>query len=248
MSDNDNATIFNSTQQTPVEPAPTEQQPVQEPVTQASTVDYSAVLGDIKDAQGNQKYSDVETALKSINFASEHIQTLETENAQYKENQLKQTSAQDLVAQVQAANKPQTEVTNMPSTEAITAMVVNAIAADKQQTLAQSNQARVVSILTERFGDKAEEQYRAKGQELGLGPQTLDNIAGSSPEAVLAWFGSDKATANPPQVHSTLIPSANPPVAPTGAKVSVMGMTTDKQVIGEWDRIKKEVEADFAAA
>lgn len=244
MSDNDNNTIFNATQTQQPEPAA---EPQQAQAPQVSTVDYSAVLSDIKDAQGNQKYSDVETALKSINFASEHIQTLEAENAQYKENELKQDSAQDLIAQVQAANKPQTGATDMPSTEAITAMVVNAIKADKQQTLAQTNQAKVVSILTEKFGDKAEEQYRAKGQELGLGPQTLDDIAGSSPEAVLAWFGTDKATTSPQQVQSTVVPNTfqtqNKP-----EKVSVMGMTTDKQVVAEWDRIKKEVEAEFAAA
>jgi len=240
MSDQD-PTIFNS-EEPPVAPTTPEPQ-----VPAAPTIDYSAMLGDIRDDGGNQKYSDVETALKSINFAAEHIKTLENENAQYKDDLTKVSAAEDLVAQVQAASQTQTGTSEGLSIQAITEMMSQQINLDKQNTVSKMNQASIVASLTEKFGDKAEEMYVKKGAELGLGSKTLDDIAGKSPEAVLAWFGVEASTTNPPQLKSEELPgSLQKPQGLQTQRKSVMGMGSSEAVLGEWNRIKKDLEAEGA--
>jgi len=236
-------TIFNEEETAPVVEQTTE------PTTEAqpASVDYSETLGGIIDASGKQKYSNVNDALKSINFANEHISTIEAENAQLKVEMAKAQANEDLVAQIQQASKAPTSVDNGVSMEAIAAVVQSQLAANDKQTVIKNNQSTVANSLTERFGDKAEELYLAKGKELGLGPQTLNEIAGNSPEAVLAWFGALSTTPNPQTVKSTIVTNGAP-TQQVVEKKSVMGMTSDKELIGEWNRIKREVEAEASAA
>lgn len=237
-------TIFNEQQ----EPAETDQSQTKEtPVTaQPVATDYSTQLGTIVDATGKQKYSSVDDALKSINFANEHISTIEAENARLKEDAAKAQSNEDLVAQIQQANKSQTS-DNGVSIEAITKVVQSQLQAADKQHVITNNQSSLAAKLTERFGDKAEAVYLEKGKELGINPQTLNEIAGTSPDAVLAWFGDVSTNLNPETIKSSVI-STNAPTQPVVEKKSVMGMTSDKELKDEWERIKKEVVAESAAA
>jgi len=234
-------TIFNE------ETAPVVEQTTEPtPEAQPAAIDYSTTLGGIVDASGKQKYSNVNDALNSINFANEHISTIEAENAQLKVEMAKAQANEDLVAQIQQASKAPTSADNGVSMEAIAAVVQSQLAANDKQTVIKNNQSAVASSLTERFGDKAEELYLAKGKELGLGPQTLNEIAGNSPEAVLAWFGDLSTTPNPQTIKSTII-NTGAPTQQTVEKKSVMGMTSDTELREEWNRIKREVEAEASA-
>ena len=237
-------TIFNEQSD---EPVVTEEQTSETVTTQPVPTDYSEQLTGIVDAQGKQKFSNIGDALNSINFANEHISTIEAENAQLKIDASKAQANEDLVAQIQAANKSQTSDNNGLSMEAITAVISSQLDTRDKQSVIKNNQSVVASSLTERFGDKAEELYLAKGKELGLGPQTLNEIAGNSPEAVLAWFGGVTTTPNPQTVKSTIITNGAP-TQQVVEKKSVMGMTSDKELMGEWNRIKREVEAEASAA
>lgn len=240
----DQATIFNKEQQQPAEAAPATTEATPAPTATADP--YVEALQQITDADGKPKYSNVEDALKSISFANDHISKIEAENAEIRRKLAETKAAEDLVAQIQQASNPQTSGDKGVSMEAITTLVDQAITAKDQQKRVQHNQQSVAARLTERFGEKAEEMYLSKGRELGLGPQTLNEIAGTSPEAVLAWFGDVTQKANPPTIKSTVI--NNGAVTPhQEEKKSVMGMTSDTELRAEWDRIKKQVEADFAA-
>lgn len=226
------------------------------PVTEAATTesgntgqtvqDYHDELMNIKDANGKQKYSSVEEALKAIPHANDHISRIEAENAEYRQKLAEATAAEDLVAKIQQASTPQTSENPSVSMEAITTLVDQAIAAKDQQSKVQSNQGKVANQLTERFGDKAEEMYLAKGKELGLGPQTLNEIAGTSPEAVLAWFGESVQKTNPTTIKSTVVSHGMRQPQGTNDKRSVMGTVSDVDLRSEWSRIKQQVEAEYA--
>ena len=239
-------TIFNDTKEPP-ETTVTETNETTVSTQPAATDDFSATLGGIVDANGNQKFSTVNDALNSINYANKHISTIEAENAQLKEDATKAQANEDLVAQIQQANKVQTSTDNGVSMEAIAKVVQSQITANDKQHVISNNQSSVAAQLTSKFGDKAEAMYLEKGKELGLGPQTLNEIAGTSPEAVLAWFGETTVKTNPETLKST-VTSTGAPTQPVVEKKSVMGMTSDTQLRNEWDRIKAQVTAEYNAA
>jgi len=172
-------TMFNNETQAPVEPTPT---------PQTEGMDFSSALQAITNEDGGQKYSDVNAALSSIAPAQSHIKTIEEENATLKEELSKRQTAEDLLAQFQ--NKPEPTSSQPPSvtTEQISNLVKQAIDGNESNKVTTANQATVIKALTDKFGDKAEEQYLAAGAKFGLGPQTLDELSGKSPDAVLSWF------------------------------------------------------------
>lgn len=242
----DQATIFNENETTtPVTEAATTETVAT--TQEQATRDYHEELMNIKDADGKQKYSSVEDALKSITHADNHISKIEAENANYRDELAKANAAEDLVAQIQQASTPQTSGNAPVSMEAITTLVDQAISNKDKQTRIQSNQSKVASQLTDKFGDKAEELYLAKGKELGLGPQTLNEIAGTSPEAVLAWFGEQVSKPNPTTIKSTVISNGMRQPEGSNQKKSVMGMASDIDLRAEWNRIKQQVESEQAA-
>lgn len=243
----DQATIFNENKTETTTTTPVTEAATTEPVNTGQTVqDYHDELMSITDANGKQKYSTVEEALKAIPHANDHISKIEAENAEYRQKLAEAKAAEDLVAQIQQASTPQTSENPSVSMEAITTLVDQAIAAKDQQTRIQSNQSRVATQLTDKFGEKAEEMYLAKGKELGLGPQTLNEIAGTSPEAVLAWFGETVSKPNPTTIKSTVVSHGMRQPQGSNNKRSVMGTVSDVDLRSEWNRIKQQVEAEYA--
>lgn len=137
-----------------------------------------------------KKYQSVEDALKSVPHAQKHIQTLETELANVKEELSKRATAEELLQEVRSGltREPQTQTVDFDPNK-ISQIVEQTIENKEKLRVAKTNASSVVSKFTEKFGEKAEEAYLTIAKESGLTVQQLNSLAASSPGAVLKLAG-----------------------------------------------------------
>lgn len=234
--------------------AETPQQPTEQ--TQQDTMPVqpdplATLLSEIKDESGRQKYHDVETALKALKSSQEYIPQLKTELNSLKERaelqndvktvqellmstELQQTTTDQApeVAPVTPEAQQQVEATEPSLREQFEAFLAEKTVAEKES----QNLAAVQNKLSELFGEKKQEMYEAKAQELGISPEFLDGVAKKSPQAVLEYF---KTTSPAPSLNSTVNTSGIRP-APQAPK-NVMGASTYRDVRAAWDACHPEV-------
>jgi len=193
---------------------------------QATITAENPILTGIVNEDGSPKYADIDTALKSIQPAQAHIEKLEAELAEVRSNQ---PSVDDLLKAVRQ-EEVVTATTNQPDIAEITRQTVMEI---QQRDAAVANQRKVASQLQKIYGDKAEEEYLKKAQDLSLGPKTMNELSGRSPEAVLSWFDQVKTTTT---IHSSS--GEHPAVGfnkqEQEAPKSVMGFSTTEEVLNAW--------------
>lgn len=158
-----------------------------------------------------KKYKSVEDALKAVPHAQSHIQKLEDEAKQLREELAKRRTAEELLEELRAGGVPkeQTQQSQAPSVtaESVEQTVAKLLAQKDAQSKAQANVAKVVSAFESSFGDKAkaEEVYNRVASESGLTVQMLNSLAASSPEAVLKLAGlTGKQQAPVGKVQSTV--------------------------------------------
>jgi hypothetical protein len=161
---------------------------------------FADQLAEIKTDDGRQKYADVQTALSSIphaqTFISEQgarIKALEEELAkrQGMEQVLEQLQSQQAV---QETTPPQTGVADID----VGALLDAKLQEREIMAAKQANQEKVLTALQEKFGDKAEAQFNAKADELGISVGFLSDLARNSPTAALAYFNQAPAASPQP--------------------------------------------------
>jgi hypothetical protein len=154
-----------------------------EPVFQIPT-EASEFIG------SGKKYQSVDEALKSVPHAQKHIQTLESELANVKEELLKRRTTEELIDTFKSDYQPEyTPQGESFDQDRLYEVVDQTIAARERQKVAKQNTNQVVGKLTEKFGDRAEEAYINIAKESGLTIQQLNVLASSSPGAVLKLAG-----------------------------------------------------------
>ena len=137
---------------------------------------------------GDRQYTK-DAAVTKIISADEHIARLEQENAEYREKLEKATALDDVLQQLQ--QKPQAtgeQTTPEVTEESIAKLVQDAInqTEDKKQRIA--NTLKSDSLMKEKFGESAKKIMQEKGQQLGLGVETMQQIAEKSPIAFMKLF------------------------------------------------------------
>ena len=171
--------------------------PVQGDETSASNnTDYSTLLASITNQDGTQKYSDIEAALSSLSHTQDHIQRLEQENRDYKDNA---TSSQELYEMLNQGRDQEQSQEVTPPTNVTADDVVAIINQLKTNDLKLSNKDKVLQQLSEIYGstEKANEEYTKKAQELNVSTEFLDSISQSSPTATLAYFSKTEQNLGP---------------------------------------------------
>lgn len=150
-------------------------------------VEVNALVGDGK------KYRSVEDALKSIPNAQTHIQRLEEENKQFREELAKRRAAEDLLNEIKQASvqQPQTHGSVEADPEVLSQIVEQVLEKKTAQQTAQQNAKSVVDKFTAVYGDKAEDMYIQLAKQSGMSIQSLNNLASQSPSAVLKLAGID---------------------------------------------------------
>ena len=240
----DQANIFQEGNAQPAQEVQNEQQ-----VNVQPDKPFNDLLKGIADVNGRQKYNDVESALQSIPHAQNHINTMERELAELraeKERMAAQLQEQiNLQQELQNLQQPQqAEKPSEPvvSEDKIAAMVNQQLSAQQQQQVAQTNIAKVQSELVNMFGDKAVEKVQAKAAELGLSMQAMEQLATSSPNAVLAYFNQGQPAA---QVTNPTSSSVNfsPEQKTELGKLKLDDLTSDQASLAAWRETAAAVKA-----
>jgi hypothetical protein len=230
----------------PVQATPFTQEPapVAEPVTPAVVQDpvQAAPAFQIPEAVRGlvgegMKYATPEDALQSIPHAQHHIETLQEEMAGLREDLAKRKSVDEVLQEInKTPTNSETEPQHTP--EELDALIDTRLTAKEAQTLAKSNTDKVVTKLSEVYGDsdKANEVYKQKAQDLGLSVDYLNNLTATSPSAVFELFGIKSVNeSSVSKINSNINSEAVFNQAPVKEPVkSVMGGSTNAQDIAAW--------------
>lgn len=137
-----------------------------------------------------KKYSSVEDALRSVPHAQKHIQTLEQELQQMKEELTKRKTTADLLDEIKSGIPPVEKTSPIEiSQDKIVATVAQVLAQRDAEAFSKKNISTVTSSFSATFGDKAEEKYIQIATDSGLTVQQLNSLSASSPQAVLKLAG-----------------------------------------------------------
>ena len=180
-----------------------------ESTEQSTSNPLADLLKSIQAPDGRQKYDSVEDALKAMPHAQTHIQTLEEENTSLKEQQealaaqLEKVNQLEETLKTMAQNSSTSEQPSGELDEQKLAQIVETLLTKKEtESKMKVNQEAVATTLVNKFGDKAEQMYNQKAQELGIPVSELNRLAGTSKAAVLAWFGEAPASNISPSTGS----------------------------------------------
>lgn len=191
--------IFNnsSTEATPQTP-PANSNPQVPPQDNSLFTDQLAA---ITNERGEQKYSTVPEALKGTAHAQQHILDLKQELEDLKNNN---TSLRDdlsnrptlsTIEEMLASQTPATPGQTLGE-EDVTTIVANALAKSEADSKAQAvaitakaNLDTVIKTVVEAHGEKAEEVFYAKAQEMGMTIEAFNTLASQSPQVVLQLVG-----------------------------------------------------------
>lgn len=212
--------------------------PNAEPVTPVSVVppEIAELVGEGK------KYRSVEDALKSVPHAQSHIQRLEDEAKALREDLARRKTTEELLEELKASGLPKepTPQGSVPSVDpnAIEGVVAKLLEQKEAQRAARDNISKVVSSFQETFGDrvKAEEMYNKVAEEAGLSVTALNNLAATSPEAVLRLAGiTRKQGGTPPaKVASSVNTDALNQGNPSELSARVKTGATTKDLVNAW--------------
>lgn len=216
------------TTSTTAAPASTPAEGAAQPVAIAVPDEVKGLIGEGK------KYATIEAALASIAPAQNHISTLEQENAEFK---AKLESNDKLDTILQKLNQPSEGAAPATTAPALNiGDIVNAVKNDLKQeaTVATktSNRASVKSKLTEKYGEKAPEEFAKASQRLGMSPEDLTTLAETSPQAALQLIGVE--TAAPVARTTTDILDGKPPVGSAPQPKTVMFGAKSSEILDAW--------------
>jgi len=227
---------------------PTGGQVAPETPTQESTSDaFNTLLASIKNPEGNQKYDSVETALKAVPHAQEHISNLEAELAEAREELTKRKTAEELVKQLEEqrthGQQETPEATGIDSSQL--AQYIDAHISNRESTsVAKANVQHVIDTMTAAMGDSAQSKYDSIAKDNNMSIDTLNTLAATSPAAVLrlAGLGDKPKTVPNPSTRGTVNTEALEAAAPVegkSARLPITGSTTS-DMMQAWRNAKPE--------
>jgi len=170
-------------------PAPVADQPdgnIQETTTSTIPDPVSKYVGEGK------KYATVDAYYQAFDNAQEHIQKLENENAEYREQVSTMGTVEEALQKLTSTEVSQQEVAPQAfDPNVLDQLIESKLSAKEQQVVAQSNIKEVVNEMTNFYGDqaKAEEAYIKLAQDTGISVNFLNDMASRSPAAVLKLAG-----------------------------------------------------------
>lgn len=216
----DQSTIFGGADQNAAPAATTTTPDVAQPAT-ASPTGFEEWVGPGK------KYSSVEEMARANIFAQEHIKSVEGTLGELREDLSKRQAVSDMMdqltstvtTQAPAGTPPQEQA---PATKEDLAPTIAELVKQQMDEITTAeqrskNRSQVVESLTQKYGEKADESYRAKAGELGMSLDALNNLCETSPQAALALLGGSAAPTTPaPSTPSTGAPQSHSATSTAG--------------------------------
>jgi len=196
---------------------------------------FADQLASIKAEDGRQKYADVPTALASIPHAQGRIKELSDEVKQLRAQLEQSQNAEELLKRMEEVSNGQQEVT--PSiagldAEAAEQLFENLLQRKTAEQQQEANKKLVLDSLTSKYGDKAEEVFNKRANDLGMSVKDLSVLSLTHPKIVLSQFDDgNQVVANSVQgtVNSSVMPKPSQP-----EKRSVMRGASSKQVVEQF--------------
>ena len=230
------------------------QQPVENSTNEAQQQDTQAKLFEIpteaQDLVGEgKKYASAEDALRSVPHAQKHIQTLEAEMAELKEELAKRKTTQELLDELKSETKQPVENTTQEAglnEDAIMSLVNQTLQRNEQTKTAKANADSVAKRFQSKYGSEAETVYNKLAGELGMSTQQLNSLATSSPSVVLRLAGlTDSAPANVAKSSGSVNTESLAQTKPTGEISARVGKgKSTKDLVNAWraagEKIKQQ--------
>lgn len=190
-----------------------------------------------------KKYQSTEDALRSVPHAQKHIETLESELAEVREELSKRKTTQELIDEIKSGVQP--TATTVPVGELnqdnIMDLVNQTLSIREKQSVAKSNADQVAKQFTAQYGDKAEVTYNSIAKELGLSVSQLNELSSQSPTLVLKAAGLSSAR---PIVGNTTgdinTEAVSQTAKPTQLSAKVAGGST-KDLLAAWGNAKAKI-------
>lgn len=230
--------VKTETTETPVE------QPTQEAVQQDTAPKAFEIPTEAQELVGEgKKYQSPEDALRSVPHAQKHIETLESELAEAREELTKRRTTQELLDEIKSGVQPAatTQPTGELNQDNIMDLVNQTLSVREQQAIAKSNADQVAQHFTRQYGDSAEKTYNSIAKDLGLTVPQLNELAAKSPRVVLKAAGLETTTA--PVAKSTgdiNTEALNNQAKPAELSAKVQSGST-KDLLKAWDNAKAKV-------
>ena len=204
------------------------------PVQDALPPEVAELVGEGK------KYKTTADALKALPHAQAHILKIEADNAALKEEVTKRAAMEELLNEFKQQGLSTREAVpqaqdNRSQPVDINSAVEAALARKEAQLIAKANADQVIGAFKGAFGDDGEAQFVKLAQENGLSVQYLNNLAQTSPNAVLKLAGLKKGdTPSVPHSQSSVNTESNfSSNQDISAKVKMVGSST-KDVMNAW--------------
>lgn len=205
------------------------------------------LLVSLKNDNGDQKYADIDTAMKGLVESQEHIKRIEQENASLRDQQSKAATLDTIIEKLSTKQPSETipetsfnqEAVAQPEQVDVAAQVEAILAQRAQVDQAKANTNMVVSKLQETYGKDAGSKLYNKFGELGLSQQETNELIESRPKLVLATLGVDRpATARAtPQTSSVSTAAFQQEPAPKVG--NAFKSSTTSMLTSEWNAHKQ---------
>ena len=185
-----------------------------------------------------KKYQSVEDALSSVPHAQKHIQTLESELAEVKEELTKRKTTKELLDEIKSGIVPD-EKTSQPvqfNQDNLEQLVSQALESRDVQKTAHTNASSVAAQFIEKYADKAEEVYNSIAKENGMTVEQLNGLSASAPDAVLKLSGLEKRSQEIEASSGTVNTEAlsSTPQDKSGLSARVKQGATTKDLVDAW--------------
>tara|TARA_R110001599_G_scaffold169362_1_gene359309 strand:+ start:4650 stop:5351 length:702 start_codon:yes stop_codon:yes gene_type:complete len=171
-------------------------EPVQEPTQETVQTDTPPKAFEIPtEAQElvgeGKKYQSPEDALKSVPHAQKHIETLESELAEVKDELAKRRTTQELLDEIKSGVQSEVNTTQTAelNQDNVMDLVNQTLSIREKKAQAELNTKSVASRFTEQYGDKAESSYNSIAKELNVSIKQLNELAATTPTLVLKAAG-----------------------------------------------------------
>jgi hypothetical protein len=193
-----------------------------------------------------KKYKTVEAAMAALPHAQTHISKLEQELATLREEVTKRRTTQELLDELKSGipngeTAPHKEIDQ----DAVVKLVKQIVSQTETVKQHKSNTSTVVSAFKEAFGDKAEEQYNKIAAEAGMSVGVLNELAKTSPLAVIKLAGLNKPVNITGKVKSDVNTETfrTNSQEPLSAKVAKTNSTRD--LVDAWRRAGEKVKQNL---
>lgn len=219
-------------------------------------VDYNAMFKDhlssIKNEKGEQKYTDVKAALEALRSSQEHIKNLENENRTYRESQTRQETIEEALERLATNRNQNTQPSTNSGKKEIDVEELRRIAREETMLVSKERQVKdnkkqVSDTLVNKFGgtDKAKKAFSDKAEELGVSAEFLQELAGNSPKAVLAYFNATSSNGVNKNIKGTVNTESFNSMHKDKPDMKIKFGATTKDLMSAWNATKENVLAEL---